>query len=105
MTMKPIFKVAIVAGDYLLAALMALAAVALREAAAGESGARASDGMSAFGDFMLFGAVFGVVALLPTGMGLSFLLSRRRVPPRSTDPTAASGTLPAGQESRLPERR
>jgi hypothetical protein len=103
--MKPIFKVAIVAGGYLLAALMALAAVALREAAAGEAGARASDGMSAFGDVVLFVAVFGGVALVPTGLGLFFLLSRRRMPPRSAAPTAASGTLPAAQEPRLPERR
>ena len=35
--------------------------------------AQASAGMYAFGDFMLFVAVFGIAALLPTGLGLYYL--------------------------------
>jgi hypothetical protein len=33
--------------------------------------------MSAFGDLILFVAVFGAAALLPTGAALFFLLSKR----------------------------
>jgi hypothetical protein len=98
--MKPALKVAIVAGGYLLAILMAFAAVALHTALTGESGAQASDGMSAFGDLVLFVAVFGAVALLPTGAGLFFLLSKNKRPNQSSEPTASSGAPPAGQESR-----
>jgi hypothetical protein len=76
--MRPVFKVAIVAGGYLLAFLVAFAAVALHAAITGESGAQASGGMSAFGDLVLFVAVFGAVALVPTGAGLFFLLSKKK---------------------------
>jgi hypothetical protein len=89
--MKPILKVAIVAGGYLLAFLMATAAVALHAALTGESGAQASGGMSAFGDLVLFVAVFGAVALVPTGMGLFFLLSKKRKPNEKAPEQAAPG--------------
>jgi hypothetical protein len=100
--MKPVLKVAIVAGGYLLALLMAFAAVALHATITGESGAQASGGMSAFGDLVLFVGVFGAVALVPTGAGLYFLLSKKKMPNQSTDPTISPGTPPAGQESRHP---
>lgn len=90
--MKPILKVAIVAGGYLLAFIMAFAAVALHAALAGEAGAQASGGMSAFGDLVLFVAVFGAVALVPTGAGLYFLLSKKgKASQRLAEPTAPSG--------------
>jgi hypothetical protein len=95
MGMKPIHKVAVVADGYLLAFLLALAAVALHTAITGESDARASDGMSAFGDLVLFGAVFAAVALVPTGAGIFFVFSRKKEPDRSSDTRP-----PAGRESR-----
>jgi hypothetical protein len=76
--MKPVLKVAIVAGGYLLAFLMACAAVALHAALLSEPGAQASAGMSAFGDLILFVAVFGAIALLPTGAAVFFLLSKNK---------------------------
>jgi hypothetical protein len=76
--MKPVLKVAIVAGGYLLAFLMASAAVALHGAFTREAGGQASGGMSAFGDLVLFVAVFGAVALVPTGAAIFFLLSKRK---------------------------
>jgi hypothetical protein len=100
--MKPVLKVAIVAGGYLLAFLLASAAVALHAAISGESGAQASGGMSAFGDLVLFVAVFGAVALVPTGAGFFFLLSKRKKPSLPLDPTPASVRLAAGQPPRQP---
>ena len=76
--MKLVHKVAVVAAGYLLAFFLAMAAVGLHTAIAAESGAKASDGMSAFGDLVLFGAVFFTAALLPTGVGLFFLLSKKK---------------------------
>jgi hypothetical protein len=70
--MKPVLKVAIVASGYVLAFLMAAGAVALHAALTRESGAQASGGMSAFGDLVLFVAVFGAVALVPTGYRFTF---------------------------------
>jgi hypothetical protein len=98
--MKPVLKVAIVVGGYLLAFLMACAAVALHSAFTAESGSQASGGMSAFGDLVLFVAVFGVVALVPTGAAFSFLLSKKKMPNQSPDPKPASGTPRAGHEPR-----
>jgi hypothetical protein len=89
--MKPVHKVAIVAGGYLVAFVLASTAVALHAALASESGERASDGMSAFGDLVLFVAVFGGVALVPTGAAIFFLLSRKRAPDRTQVPAAAGG--------------
>ena len=85
--MKPVLKVAIVVGGYLLAFLMASAAVALHAALTPESGAQASGGMSAFGDLVLFVAVFGAVALVPTGAAFFFLLSKKKVPNQTLQPT------------------
>lgn len=90
--MKPVLKITIVAGGYLLALLAAFAAVALHSAVTGESGAQNSGGMSAFGDLVLFVAVFGVVALVPTGAGLFFLLSKAK----KSDPSSEAITPPMG---------
>jgi len=77
--MRPILKVAIVAGGYLLAFVLASVAVVVHSALTSESGAQASDGMSAFGDLVLFVVVFGAVALVPTSAALFFLLSKKRM--------------------------
>jgi hypothetical protein len=100
--MKPVLKVAIVAGGYLLALVLASAAVALHAALTSESGAQTSGGMSAFGDLVLFVAVFGVVALVPTGAAFFFLLSKKKVPKQSSEPALSSGTPRAGREPRHP---
>jgi uncharacterized membrane protein len=100
--MKTVLKVAIVAGGYLLAFLMAFAAVALHAAFTGESGAQASDGMSAFGDLVLFVAVFGAVALVPTGVAIFFILSKRNRPDQATRPTSTDVTATASHPSRHP---
>jgi hypothetical protein len=81
--MKPVLKIVIVAGGYLLAFLLACAAVALHLALTGESGAQASGGMAAFGDLVLFVAVFGAVALVPTGLAFYFLLAKKKRPDQS----------------------
>jgi hypothetical protein len=71
--MKPFLKGAVVAGGYIAAFLMASATVAIRIASTSGPDAQASSGMYAFGDAMLFVAVFGVSALVPTGAALFFL--------------------------------
>ena len=93
--MKPVLKIAIVAGGYLMALLMAFAAVALHSAIAGESGDWPSDGMSAFGDLVLFAGVFCAVAVVPTGAGCFFLLSGKKGPNKSSEP-AKSRLAPPG---------
>src|SRR5436305_13369909 len=84
--MKPVLRVAIVVGGYLLALLMASAAVALHAALTRESGAQASGGMSAFGDLVLFVVVFGAIALLPTGAAVFFLVSKKKMPSHTMQP-------------------
>ena len=99
--MKPILKVAIVAG-YLLAFLIASAVVALHSTITGQSGAQASGGMSAFGDLVLFVAVFAAVGLVPTGAGFFFLLSKGKKPKYSPDSMPASVPPVAGPPPRNP---
>ncbi len=74
-----ILKVAGVAGGYIAAFLVAAAAVAIRVASTSGPDAQASSGMYAFGDAVLFAAIFGVCALVPTGAALFFLRPYRRV--------------------------
>ena len=66
-------KVAVVAGGYIVAFLVAAAAVAIRVANTSGPEAQAAGGMYAFGDVLLFVAMFGVAALVPTGAALFFL--------------------------------
>ena len=73
--MKPSHKVAVVAGGYIMAFLMASATVAIRVANTSGPDAQASSGMYAFGDSLLFLAVFGVVGSIPTGAALFYLRS------------------------------
>jgi hypothetical protein len=76
--MKSSLKVTVVAGGYVAAFLAASAAVAIRMAATSGPDAQASGGMYAFGDSVVFVAVFGVLALVPTGAALYFLRPYRR---------------------------
>jgi len=76
--MKPFLKVAVVAGGYVAAFLIATAVVAIRIASTSGPDAQASSGMYAAGDAFLFAAVFGVCALGPTGAALFFLRPYRR---------------------------
>jgi hypothetical protein len=71
--MNPFVKVGLVVAGYALAVAVAVAAVMCRMILIGDSGAQTSGGMSAFGDSLLFLAVFAVAALLPTGAALFFL--------------------------------
>jgi hypothetical protein len=70
---KPLLKVLSVLAGYSLALLVACAAVYVRQLNMQGTDAEADSGMCAWGDTMLFFAVFGGAALLPTGLGLYFL--------------------------------
>jgi hypothetical protein len=71
--MRPLHKVALVAGGYAACLVLAFLAEALRVAATGGPARQAAGGMYGFGDMVLFAAVFGVSALVPTGAALYFL--------------------------------
>jgi hypothetical protein len=77
--MNPLAKLAVVGGGYIAALLAASTALAIRVATTGGPDAQASSGMYAAGDAFLFVAVFGVLALAPTGAALLFLRPYRRV--------------------------
>ena len=76
--MKSPLKVTMVAGGYVAAFLVASAAVAIRIANTSGPDAQAASGMYAFGDAVVFIAVFGVLALVPTAAALYFLRPYRR---------------------------
>jgi hypothetical protein len=71
--MKPWVKVVVVVVGYVIAAATAAAAVACHMFILGDSSNSANGGMAAFGDSLLFLAVFGVVAVPPTGAAFFFL--------------------------------
>jgi hypothetical protein len=71
--MRPSLKIAGVAIGYVAAFLLASAVVAAHIADTSGPDALASSGMYAFGDSVIFLAVFGTSALVPTGFGLFFL--------------------------------
>ena len=71
--MKTLVKIGVVLAGYVVAVLAAGAAVDVRIANTSGPDAQASAGMYAFGDGLLFVAVFGVAALVPTGLALYFL--------------------------------
>jgi hypothetical protein len=76
--MNASLKVGVVIGGYVAAFLVASAAVGIRLANTSGPDAQASSGMYSAGDALLFAAVFGVAALVPTGAGLFFLRPYRR---------------------------
>jgi hypothetical protein len=67
---------ALVAGGYLGAALLACAVVAARAALVGGADRQAAAGMYAFGDSLLFLGAFAVAAVPPTAAALFFLRAR-----------------------------
>jgi hypothetical protein len=71
--LKPFLKDGVVAVGYEAAVLVASAALGVRLATTSGPDAQASSGMYAFGDALVFVAVFGVAALVPTGAALFFL--------------------------------
>jgi hypothetical protein len=76
--MKRSFKISAVAAGYVAALIIACVAVSIRVANTAGPDAQASSGMYAFGDAVLFVAVFGVSALVPTVAVLFFLRPYRR---------------------------
>ena len=72
-TMNPFAKVSLVIAGYGIAAAVAALVVACHLIAIGGPTLPAYSGMNAFGDSLLFLAVFGVGAILPTGAVLFFL--------------------------------
>jgi hypothetical protein len=76
--MRPLARVGVVLGGYVAAVLAASGVTALYVAATAGLDRQTSSGMYAFGDSLLFLAVFGVAALVPTGAGLWFLRPSRR---------------------------
>lgn len=77
LTMRPIAKVGVVIGGYVGAVLVAFGVTALYIAATPGIDRQLYAGMSAFGDSLVFLAVFGLAALVPTGAGLWFLRPSR----------------------------
>ncbi len=74
--MRPFVKLAVVVTGYGAAWLVASLVVATHEAATAND-ARGADGMFAFGDLLLFIAVFGAAALVPTFVAIRFFRSPR----------------------------
>jgi len=71
--MSRLTKLSLVAGGYAAACLIASGAVYVNQFFTPAAASQASAGMSAFGDLILFVLVFGVAALLPTGLMLYFV--------------------------------
>jgi hypothetical protein len=88
--MKPVVKISVVGVGYVAAFLLASMVVAAHVRMSGPE-AQAAGGMYAFGDSLLFAAVFGVAALIPTGAALFFLRPYRAF----WDATAGLGLMVA----------
>jgi hypothetical protein len=71
--MKPWKRVALVAGGYVAALLLAASVVGLWVLLSSGPAGQASSGMLAFGDAILFLGVFGIAAIPATGAALYFL--------------------------------
>jgi hypothetical protein len=69
-------KLGLVISGYVAACLVASVAVYVNGLFTPDAVSQASAGMSAFGDFILFVGVFGLLAFFPTGLVLYFLLSK-----------------------------
>jgi hypothetical protein len=77
-TLPAMAKAGIVVGGYVAAILLALCVVSIYINQTSGPGRDASAGMYAFGDSLLFLAVFGVVSTIPTGLALVFLRQSRK---------------------------
>jgi len=69
-------KLGLVMRGYVTACLVAGAAVYANQLFTKNAASQAAAGMVAFGDLMLFVGVFGVLALLPTGLTLYFVFRK-----------------------------
>lgn len=72
--MSKLTKLGLVIGGYVAACLLASGVVYVYELLTNTAAAQASSGMYAFGDLLLLLALFGILALFPTGLGLYFLI-------------------------------
>jgi len=70
---SPLQRAGFVMAGYAVAFALATIAVALHNQTLNAAGVDTSGGMHAFGDMLLFGAVSGMVGLLPTGLALVYL--------------------------------
>lgn len=74
--MSGLMKLGLVIGGYVAAYIAASGIVYIYGLFTQDAAAQASSGMYAFGDLLLFIAVFGILALFPTGFVL-YLLFRK----------------------------
>ena len=74
--MRKLTQPGLVIGGYIIACLMAGEVVYLNLLFTQGSASQASAGMAAFGDFILFVGIFGILALFPTGLAVYFLLRK-----------------------------
>ncbi len=74
--MSRLAKMGSVVGGYVAACLIASGIVYVREIFTQDTAAQASSGMYAFGDLLLFIGMFGIAALVPTGLAVYFLLRK-----------------------------
>jgi hypothetical protein len=74
--MSRLAKLGLVIGGYVAACLIASGVVYVWELFTQGPIAQASSGMYAFGDLLLFIGIFGVIAMIPTGVAIYFLLRK-----------------------------
>ena len=74
--MSRLVKFSLVIGGYVAACLIASGVVYVWQLSTQNASAQASAGMYAGGDFLLFIAVFGVLALIPTALAVYFLVRK-----------------------------
>jgi hypothetical protein len=74
--MSRLAKLGLVIGGYVVACLIASGVVHVWELFTQGPTAQASSGMYAFGDLLLFIGIFGVLALIPTGLAVFFLFRK-----------------------------
>jgi len=69
-------KLTLVIGGYVASSLIASGVVYVNDLFMDPAVLQASSGMSAFGDLILFVGVFGLCALVPTGLAFYFLIRK-----------------------------
>ena len=74
--MSRLAKLGLVISGYMVACLIASGVVYVWELFTQGPIAQASSGMYAFGDLLLFIGVFGVLALIPTGVAIYYLIRK-----------------------------
>ena len=74
--MSRLVKLGLVIGGYVAACLIASGAVYVNGLFTQNAAAQASAGMFAFGDLILFIVLLSVLALIPTGLAVYFLVRK-----------------------------